>query len=76
MLHKPSRWSHKIHATEFLLAVSLLRLIYQQLSRSPGTDANTCPSTGSKVLLVVDHPNQACAATTAAGKFCIQQQLD
>jgi len=76
MLHKPTHSSHKIHATEFLLAVPLLRLIYQQLSRSPEIDANACPSTDSEVLMVADHPNQACSATTAAGKFCVQQQPD
>jgi hypothetical protein len=59
-----------------MLAVPLLKLVYQQLSLSPGIDANTCPSTDSKVLMAVDHPNQATAATIAAGKFCIQQKLD
>jgi len=28
------------------------------------------------IQMVVAHPNQACAATTAAGIFCVQQQLD
>jgi len=58
------------------LAILLLRLISQHLTRSPGTDANTYPPTDSKVLMVADHLNQACAATTAAAKFCIQQKLD
>ena len=49
-----------------------IRLIYQQLSCSLGTDANTCPSTDSTILMVVAHPSQACAATTAAGIFCMQ----
>jgi hypothetical protein len=54
----------------FLLPLTLLKLIYQQLSRSRMTDA-ICLFTDSEFLMVDDHPNQACEATTAAGKFFI-----
>lgn len=76
MLHKVSHWSHKLHASGFLLAFPWSRLIYQHLSRSYVIEAHICLSTVSEVLMVVDHPIQACEATASEGKSCIQQQLE
>ena len=72
MLHKLSHHSHKIHAPGLLLAVFLLRLIYQQLCRSHVTDVIIYSSTVSDFLMAVEHHNQACEDTTADEKSCIQ----